>query len=204
MLPCQRVKKDVHFRPQQQGCLLQFSLVFPQVPSQPRPRGQPRISLENRTTAACSPIRKPNHCARNMRRMREIWWVTGSGRGQCMPNPVLHSGSPDLPLPSFSFCPAACSNDCSSLGRASAIKSRIYPRGSGLRAVLKRVRPAVHAAVLAADSLRHSPGRSPSKAPQPALYFPLCIQGITLTNKQRLSDSREGHGAPRTTGDSGG
>lgn len=103
LLLCQRVKKDVQ-QPDLDSKVVfsmqQFCLGYPQAPSQPKPRGQPRISLENQTTAASSPMRKPNRCARNMKRMREIWWVTGSGRGHCIPNPAVHLGE-SRPASSF-------------------------------------------------------------------------------------------------------
>lgn len=157
LLLCQRVKKDVQ-QPDLDSkvtfSMHQFSLGYPQAPSQPRLRAQPRISSENQSIAASSPIRKANGCARNTRRMREVWWVTGSGRGHCIPNPALHFGSPDLPLPSFPFCQQLAAMTCPRQGTASALKSGFIPQALLLGQFSKRVRPAVHTAVLAADYIR--------------------------------------------------
>lgn len=96
---------------------------------------------------------------------------------------------------------------CLGRERANVIK-RFIPEALVSGRFSKRFRPAVPAAVLAADNIRHSPVRPcHCKAPQSSFYFPLRIQGIIPPNKQSLSESqclREGHVGLQAPGDGGG
>lgn len=141
-------------------------------------------SQSSRTKRSAKDIlRKPKHSCLSPRQEAKLLCkehggdegslvVTASGRSCSAPRePTPASPSSSSPWPAVP-CP-----------RASAQKAGFVPEALLSGQFPRRVRPAVHAAVAAAGSIRHSPGTSPQCSSSSASpFFSPCTRGIALTN----------------------
>lgn len=112
-------------RPRQQGCLLHAAIFS----------GVSTNSQSTKTKRSAKDIlRKPNHsCLFSHQEAKLLCQEHEEDEGGlvgdriweriCIPNPALHLGSPGLPLPPFSFCPAAHSNDLPQAGKCQCHKN---------------------------------------------------------------------------------